>query len=614
MNDYKLLKQNAKYISPDKAKTLHGLFDIRAKISPNDIAYKYYVKELGRWEYLLWHEIARKIKEWQSALINERLNKEDRVAIQLKNCPEWIIFDQSALSNNLVTVPLYMDDRPENIDFILDETRAVLLLVQNYFHLKKLEKVIAKNKFLKRILLLENIDDASIFSKLDKRVELVSDWLKKDMNHLPEKIGHNSNTLASIVYTSGTTGKPKGVMLSHLNMLSVAYGGLSMLDCFKTDVFLSFLPLSHTLERSVGYYAPVMSGATVAFARTASQLAEDLKIIRPTILVSVPRIFEKFFSRIEGQLEKKNFFIQYIFNLTNIIGWKKFNFEQGRGRKKISLFFWPIFEKLIAKKILNNLGGKLRLAICGGAPLNKNLSKFFISLGLPIIQGYGLTETSPIVSANPIDNNYPDSVGIPIKGVKVRISGNSELEVSGPGVMMGYWKNESATEKIIDKDGWLKTGDQAYIAESGHIYITGRLKDILVLSNGEKISPSDIELTISADPIIKNIILIGEGLPFLTAILSIDQKYFFDSFREFGFEEQKHITDLEKDIKNSAVKKIILKRLNKRLSSFPIYAKIRNAHLVFDDWTIENDLLTPTMKLKRGKIIDKYKNYVENLY
>ena len=147
MNDYKLLKQNAKYISPDKAKTLHGLFDIRAKISPNDIAYKYYVKELGRWEYLLWHEIARKIKEWQSALINERLNKEDRVAIQLKNCPEWIIFDQSALSNNLVTVPLYMDDRPENIDFILDETRAVLLLVQNYFHLKKLEKVIAKNKF-----------------------------------------------------------------------------------------------------------------------------------------------------------------------------------------------------------------------------------------------------------------------------------------------------------------------------------------------------------------------------------------------------------------------------------------------------------------------------------
>ncbi len=607
MKNNKLRNKKEEYISPAQAETLYGLFKKRAEISPNNIAYKYFDLQNSEWRHLKWKEALEKINIWKSSFFNEQFSSGDKVAVQLKNCPEWIFFDQSALANDLITVPLYMDDRPDNVGYILEETKAKFLLIQNFPHLRKLEKIIEKNKFLKKILILENRDNAQISMNIDDRVEIVSDWLKKGGDRVPEESKQTSGALASIVYTSGTSGRPKGVMLSHSNILSVAHGGLSILKCFESDTFLSFLPLSHTLERSVGYYAPIMAGATVAFSRSASQLADDLRIIKPTLLVSVPRIYEKFHSRIEDQLRKKNLGSKYLYKITINIGWNKFLYEQNRGRKKISFILWPLLNYLVARKILKKLGGNLRLAICGGAPLNKFISRTFIGLGLPITQGYGLTETSPIVSANPIENNYPDSVGLPIPGVKVRLGRENELEVKSPGVMMGYWNNAKATAKVIDRDGWLKTGDQAQIVESGHIFITGRLKDIMVLSNGEKISPSDIELSISIDKLIRNLILIGEGLPFLVAIVAFEQDDFLNLCREFNFHKEISINDVK-------VKKVLLKRMNNRLNNFPGYAKIRNCHIVIEEWNIESGFMTPTLKLKREKIFEKYREFIEELY
>jgi long-chain acyl-CoA synthetase len=256
--------------------------------------------------------------------------------------------------------------------------------------------------------------------------------------------------------------------------------------------------LSHMLERTLGYYIPMMTGATVAYARSVPQLGEDLVTIRPTILISVPRIYERVYARIQEQLATKSGFARKLFETTVNAGWERFLIQQGRAAWSPKMLLWPLLNVLVARKILHKLGGRLRVAIAGGAALAPHIAKTFIGLGLPLIQGYGLTETSPIISGNKVGDNIPDSVGEPLDGVRVRVADNGELLVKGDGVMLGYWNSPEATQRIIDADGWLHTGDQVRI-ESGHIFITGRLKEIIVLANGEKVAPGDMEQAIAAD-------------------------------------------------------------------------------------------------------------------
>jgi long-chain acyl-CoA synthetase len=311
-------------------------------------------------------------------------------------------------------------------------------------------------------------------------------------------------------------------MLSHNNMMSVAHGGLMLLDVYQEDMFLSFLPLSHTLERTVGYYLCIMTGSCVAYARSVAQLGEDLASVKPTALVAVPRVFERVYGRVADQIEKKGGLAKKLFELTVSTGWKRFLHQQGRGPWSLTFVLWPLLDRLVAGKIKEKLGGNIRVAVSGGAPLNETIAQVFIGLGVPLVQGYGLTETAPVVSANPLENNIPSSVGVPLRNVQVRIGANDELQVKGPGVMLGYWNNHAATSQVIDADGWLHTGDQARIDETQHIYITGRLKDILVLSNGEKIPPGDMESAVALDPLVEQVLIVGEGRPYLTALIVLD--------------------------------------------------------------------------------------------
>jgi long-chain acyl-CoA synthetase len=346
----------------------------------------------------------------------------------------------------------------------------------------------------------------------------------------------------------------------------------------------------------------------VAYARSILQLAEDLQNIRPTVMIAVPRIFERVFARIQGQLERQPPLKRALFRLTTEVGWRRFERQQKRAAWHPSLLAWPLLSRLVAGKVTEKLGGRLRLAVSGGAPLSLAVAKTFIGLGVPILQGYGLTETSPVISVNLPEDNEPGSVGVPLKGVEVRIGENDELLAKTPGRMQGYWNNHVATAEIIDAGGWLHTGDQARI-ERGHIYITGRIKDILVMSNGEKIPPMDMELAICLLSFVDQALVIGEGKSYLSAILVLNPEEWPRLARRVGVDP-----DADGSLSNQQLHNEVLKGIRGTLKDFPGYAKIRRVILAREPWTVDNGLITPTLKVKRAKVMQRFADEIAALY
>jgi len=594
-------------ISADSAVTLYGLFLQRLRRTPDLIAYRSYSRRSSSWVEYTWQDMAQQIVCWQQALAREGLNPGDRVALQLRNSPQWVVFDQACQALGLVVVPLYTDDRPENTSYILTDADVKLLLVQDAGRWGKLAPEVTENKELQRILVLDSGKDTSGVMQSDERVQAVADWLPESGGEL-RPAGTDTHALASIIYTSGTTGRPKGVMLSHYNILSVAHGALALLDCYREDLFLSFLPLSHTLERTCGYYLPIMTGSTVVYARSVAQLADDLVTQRPTIIIAVPRIFERVYGRIHEQLKKGPRVAARVFDLAVKVGWRRFLWQQGRAGWHPSLVLWPLLQKKVAEKIKEKRGGRLRAAVSGGAPLAPEIAEAFIGLGIPILQGYGLTETSPNISVNTFEDNVPASVGVPLRNVEVCIGDNDELLVKSPGVMLGYWNNHAATSRMIDSDGWLHTGDQASI-ENNHIYITGRIKDILVLSNGEKVPPSDMELAVTLDPVFEQVMVIGEGRPFLSALVVLNPDLWPGLAQEFNLDPMNPTS-----VADSRLNSMLLGRIKDALKDFPGYAKIRRASVQLEPWTIDNGLLTPTLKVKRAEVIGHNQEAIDQMY
>ena len=595
-------------ISTEAAGTLDGLLYHRIRRTPDLMAYRGYDADTLHWRDTSWREVGAQVARWAAALRAENLDPGERVAVHLRNSKEWVYFDQAALFCGLVVVPLYTDDRPDNIAYIMEDSAVRVLLVQDAVNWKRLAPALAGQEHLQRVLILNTSRTDNPEQLLaDGRVRYVSGWLPHEAPPLQKRDG-DPHALASIVYTSGTTGRPKGVMLSHHNMMSVAHAALTMIDVYQEDLFLSFLPLSHTLERTGGYYLPVMSGSSVAYARSISQLAEDLVHIRPTVLIAVPRIFERVFARIQGQMEKQHHLKRRLFNLTTEVGWRRFERQQKRASWHPALLLWPLLNRLVAAKVTEKLGGRLRLAVSGGAALSLPVAKTFIGLGVPILQGYGLTETSPVISVNVPDDNLPDSVGVPLKGVEVRIGEHDELLARSPGLMMGYWNNHVATREMIDAEGWLHTGDQARI-ENGHIYITGRIKDILVMSNGEKIPPMDMELAICLLSVVDQALVIGEGESYLSAILVLNPEEWPGLAAQLGLDP-----DAEDSLHDQKLHAELLKGISGTLKDFPGYAKIRRVLLTREPWTVDNGLLTPTLKVKRMKVLTRLREQIESLY
>ena len=554
---------------PQDFRNLGDLLWQRVRATPAAPAYR---QHDGRaWVDKTWAQIGTEVACWQAAFARAGLKPGDRVALCLHNRIEWVLFDQAALAAGLVTVPLYFDDRPDNMAWCLNDSGARLLLLEDARMWPALRDQV---KSLERVICLNDAAGA------DPALTRLADWLPSGDVPALARSPARPDDLCTIVYTSGTTGRAKGVMLSHGNILSNVLAAMHAIPAYAGDRFLSFLPLSHMLERTCGYYSAIWAGAQTVYARSISGLADDIREQRPTALVSVPRIFERIYSKMresmpEGSLKRR------LFEAAVDVGWRRFQ----REASALDRCLWPVLKFLVARKLHHRLGGRLRLIIVGGAVFAPHLARVFYGLGLPILQGYGLTETAPVLTANRAGDNDPASVGRALEDVELRCNENGELYARGPNLMLGYWNNPPATAAMIDRDGWLHTGDIAAI-RGGRVYITGRVKDIIVLSNGEKIAPGDAEQAILRDAAFEQVMVLGEGRPKL-GLLAVSK---------IGDEKQ------------------LLARANAQLREFPGYARICHIARFEQPWTIENGLLTPTMKTKRGEIERRFAREIEAMY
>ncbi len=591
------------YIKPEEAVTLHGLFLERAKRTPEGKAYRYFDSKRQDWLSLNWKEMHEQVARWQAALRKEHLAVGDRIAVMLRNCPQWVMYEQAALSLGLVLVPLYVEDRPENIAYIINDARVRVMFFETAAQWEGLRTVIGQLGGVQRFVSLEEVSINGV-----PHLHSVDSWLPPKAEMQPEPL-RDRDALAIILYTSGTTGKPKGVMLSHHNILHNAHASLQTFSVYPHDSMLSFLPLSHALEHTAGYCMSMMAGASVAYARSIPLLADDLQINRPTILISVPRIYERIYNAVHAKLEEAPPLRRKLFTLAVDVGWERFEYQQGRGKWTARQLLWPVLKKLVADKLMQRLGGRLRLSVSGGAALPPKVARLFIALGLPLIQGYGMTETSPVVTINRVGNNLPATVGQPLPDIEVRIGELNALLVKGPCNMMGYWNNPEATAAVLGKDGWLNTGDTASISDSGHVTITGRIKEIIVMSNGEKLPPADIESAIMRDRLFDQIALYGEGHSYLIALGVLNPEQWKLLAQQAGVPENQAAS-----LGDPRVEEIVLQRIADQLREFPGYAKVRRVSLSLEPWSVENGLQTATMKLKRARVFERFQKEITQLY
>ena len=595
-------RRGTRYLMFDDIATIADVFALRCRSSPNAPAYREFNSASKDWQGATWREMGDLVARMREGFRREGLQSGERIAVMLKNSINWVLADQGAFAHGLVTVPLFVDDRPENVAFILNDADVKFIVIDGEEHWKRLKTVREHLGTLKCILTVKPVIDPD-----EPRLKLLADWLPNTPGSF-DRPAVKGNDLATIVYTSGTTGKPKGVMLSHRNILSNVQSGLAVYDVFPEDIFLSFLPLSHMFERTADYYLNVVSGASIVFSRSIPQLAEDFRIVQPTIIFSVPRIYERFLAAINDQLKKSSPTKRKLFDLAVDVGWSRFEYQNGRGPWKASFLLWPLLNKLVAEKLLTRLGGKLRFAVAGGAALSPAVSKVFVGLGLPICQGYGLTEASPLLAVNLLDKNDPSSVGPALPGVETRIDENGVLLARGANIMLGYWNNPDATRAVLSEDGWLNTGDQVRIDERGFIHITGRIKEIIVLGNGEKVPPVDMEMAIQMDPLFEQVLVYGEAKPYLSAIVVLNDE-------EWG----RVASDAKLDPKidgegKEKSEKFLVQRIGKLIKGFPGYALVRKVAVAREKWTIDNGMITPTLKLKRNVIFQKYASAIDEMY
>ena len=513
-----------------------------------------------------------------SQYLKKILSKGDRCVLLSENRPEWFIADIAIMNAGGVTVPLFTTYSEKDYEYIIKDCKPKICIVSNNIQFKKIEKLISRDTF---ILSFENLNEEitnlqSVLKNDTKEIIFTSDNYNKEIKR---------KDLACIIYTSGTTGNPKGVMLSHGGILSNCEGAQEILDSIvKNDnpVFLTWLPLSHSYEHTV-QYVQISLGATIFYAESLEKLLPNMLIAKPTIMTAVPRFYQNLYNKISVNFSKQKGLKKKLVKNTINLGIKKLNKERLDLKEKIINFFC---ELLVRKKIKNQFGGKLKAFVSGGGALDQKIGEFLNSIGLPTLQGYGLTETSPVVSCNIPGKIKIETVGPPFKTNEVKIAKDGEILVRGENVMIGYWNMEKETSDII-KDGWLHTGDIGEITKDGNLKITDRKKEIIVNLGGDNISPSKIENLLCLNEKIKQSFVYGDKKNYLVALIVSET------------EQNK------KEIEN------YLENLNKTLS---LVEKVKKFKLIEEEFTIDNGMLTPTLKLKRKKILDKYKEDLEKLY
>ena len=557
-----------------------------------NVFFKQYIKQNSKEIFLNWLKFPEKNYSWEETKVNiiklakelkKNLNKGERCLLVSENRPEWLISDIAIMLAGGITVPSYITYTEKDYEFIIDDCEPTIVIVSNQILFNKLKDVIPKKKFIKKIVLFDEIKKNILSDQIIELKNILSSTLNFDENN--PIIDLNRKDPACIIYTSGTGGNPKGVVLSHGGILSNCEGAINLIKPILSSRtrFLTWLPLSHSYEHTV-QFVQISVGAKIYYAEGIDKLLKNMSECKPEIMTAVPRFYQNLYQKINSNFKKQTGFKKKIINATISLGNKKLN------KDKLNFLQYltnQICEILVRKKIKKQFGGSLKAFVSGGGALDQTIGRFLNSVGLPTLQGYGLTEASPVVSCNPLDNIKVDTVGLPFPGNEVKLEKDGEILVKGENLMIGYWNQPEETKKVI-RDGWLYTGDIGEF-KSGYLKITDRKKDIIVNAGGDNISPLKVENLMTNQSEIEQCLIYGDGKNYLVALVVPND--------EFINEEDK-------------IKKKV-EEINKELS---VIEKIKNIIVVKEKFSIENRMLTPTLKLKRFKIIEKYKKQLENLY
>ena len=551
-----------------------------------------YIKQNSKEIFLNWLKFPEKNYSWEETKVNiiklakelkKNLNKGERCLLVSENRPEWLISDIAIMLAGGITVPSYITYTEKDYEFIIDDCEPTIIIVSNQILFNKLKDVIPKKKFIKKIVLFDEIKKNILSDQIIELKNILSSTLNFDENN--PIINLNRKDPACIIYTSGTGGNPKGVVLSHGGILSNCEGAINLIKPILSSRtrFLTWLPLSHSYEHTV-QFVQISVGAKIYYAEGIDKLLKNMSECKPEIMTAVPRFYQNLYQKINNNFKKQTGFKKKIINATISLGNKKLN------KDKLNFLQYltnQICEILVRKKIKKQFGGSLKAFVSGGGALDQTIGRFLNSVGLPTLQGYGLTEASPVVSCNPLDNIKVDTVGLPFSGNEVKLEKDGEILVKGENLMIGYWNQPEETKKVI-RNGWLYTGDIGEF-KNGYLKITDRKKDIIVNAGGDNISPLKIENLMTNQYEIEQCLVYGDGKNYLVALVVPSD--------EFINEEDK-------------IKKKV-EEINKELS---VIEKIKNIIVVKEKFSIENRMLTPTLKLKRFKIVEKYKKQLENLY
>ena len=549
-------------------------------------------------------ELGASVAAFSKGLTALGVEKNDRVALLSENRPEWAITDFGSLKVGAVTVPMFSTLTAAQVRYILEDSGAKIICVSTEKQLEKVAAIRDAVPTLEQVILFDPMEG-------EPPEGVIQFGAVCELDGAATEADANADDIATIIYTSGTTGNPKGVMLTHANFISNVEACTSLIDVSETDVLLSFLPLSHVFERLGGHYVPLFSGAKIAYAESTFTVAQNMKEVAPTVMLSVPRLYETMHERILRAVQEGSGLKQKIFHWGVSVGSAVSSaIQQGKKPSALLQLQQNIADKLVFAKLKEATGGRLRFFVSGGAALPQSIAEFFHAAGILILEGYGLTETSPVISLNHPGKWKFGTVGPKVEGIEVKIAEDGEILTRGPHVMKGYFNNEAATAEVIDVDGWFHTGDIGIIDADGFIKITDRKKNIIVLSNGKNVAPQQIESALVQSPFISQVMVVGSERKNLGALIVPN----FDALKTWGAENNVAMDDIKTVLETREVHHLIQGEIQSCLTNFADFEQVRRVRLLDKEFSQEDDEMTPTLKLKRNVIMKKYGDAIAGMY
>jgi len=568
-------------------------------------------KVSGSYTGITYNEFAQRVRYFSLGLASYGIKADDRVALMSENRINWPIVDLGILSLGATNVPIYPTITPAQIKYILEDSESRIIVVSKKDLLEKVLVILDELPGLEKVIYMENHTSSDKLVSFDDVLGEGEKFDKANPEYFEQAISNvTPDSLCGIIYTSGTTGNPKGVMLTHSNMMSNVLGAKQVITVDETDTFLSFLPLCHSFERMAGQFLAICSGATIAYAENIGTVANNLNEVKPTLMTSVPRLFEKIYVKIIENARANPPLKRKIFDWAINVGGK---YMKAQFKGKIGPILniqHNIADKLVYSKLRERVGGRLRFFVSGGAPLSQQIAEFFYKAGILILEGYGLTESSPVISVNQEKKFRFGSVGPMIPRVEVNIEKDGEILARGPNIMKGYYKNPDATRESVDEEGWLHTGDIGFVDEDGFLFITDRKKNILVTAGGKNVTPATIENILITSPLIEQVIVLGDKQKFLTALIVPN----FEKLKELARENEITYGTIEELVQNQNIRKYVDKDIKELSGSLARFEQIQKFTLLPKEFTIEDGEMTPSLKIKRKMVTQKYADVIQKMY